>query len=735
MKTRILTTALATLVLAAAPIWADPIDYDTAHLTRRIAAVRITTPIVLDGALDEPAWGRAEPATHFLQNNPVEGAPATEDTEVRVLYDQEYLYIGVRAYDDDPHAIITNDLQKDFDTSSTGLFEVLLDTFHDGRNGYLFATNPKGAKWDAQMSNDGRDVNSNWDGIWDVRTRITDQGWTAEIRIPFRTLRFSPDNLQTWGINFFRQIRRKNETTYWAPVPRNYSITRASLAGTLTTLANVHPGDDFRVKPYTLASGNRASGAATDSSMQGGFDVKYGVTSGLTWDFTVNTDFSQVEADEQQVNLTRFSLFFPEKREFFLENAGLFQFGPAPNTPNGLAGRQNALADNVLFFSRRIGLSDDGTAVPILAGTRLSGHEGAYGIGLLNIQQRHDGASPATNFTAVRLRRNVLADSDIGILVLNKQGGGLYNRVFGADGNFHFFQNLNVNGYLVKSASPQVTTPGAGQDWLGQVGYNYSSSNLDTHGNYTTIGARFDDEIGFIPRVGIQKFQDQAGYHIRPKLTERWLREIFPHFQVVNITRADGHFDSRYYDYHFPFTFQDSTNGEIGINANIEDLAQPFLINNRRGISIPAGRYRYNEYFLTVTQNPGAALSFSGRVGTGPFYDGYKRSYVIGGQGRVSARLNGSVQWSRNLISLREGDYTTDLLTTKVNYNFSTRAFLNALVQYNTDARELSANIRFDIIYRPLSDFFLVYNDRRDSTTGLLIDRALIAKLTYLMAF
>jgi hypothetical protein len=380
-------------------------------------------------------------------------------------------------------------------------------------------------------------------------------------------------------------------------------------------------------------------------------------------------------------------------------------------------------------------LSSDATPVPILAGTRLSGHVGQYGVGLLNIQQRRDGASPATNFTAVRLRRNVLANSDIGVLVLNKDGGGVYNRVLGTDANFLFFQNLNVNGYVVKSFSPQATVAGSGQDWLGQAGYNYSSSGLDTHGNYTTIGSRFNDEIGFIPRVGIRKLQDQAGYHIRPKATYRWLREIFPHYQIVNITRADGHFDARYQDFHFPFTFQDSTNGEAGINANKEDLAVPFLINSRRHIAIPTGVYSFNEYFITVTQNPGAALSFSGRAATGPFYDGDKKSYVVGAQGRASARMNASVQWSRNLITLKEGGYTTDLLTTRVNYNFSTRAFLNAFVQYNTDARELSANIRFDIIYRPLSDFFLVYNDRRDSTTGLLIDRAVIAKLTYLMAF
>ncbi len=739
MNSRTLLTLAPALTLVCATTAAAPapIDYNTVHLSRHMVAVRTTTPIVLDGILSEPAWQKAAPATHFTQNNPEEGTPATQDTDVRVLYDNANLYIGVVAHDDHAAEIITNDLKKDFDTASTDLFEVLIDTFHDERNGYLFATNPRGAKWDAQEVNDGRDVNSNWDGIWDVRTHVGPTGWTAEIRIPFRTLRFTAADAQTWGINFLRQIRRRNETTFWAPIPRNYTITRASMAGTLQGLRRIRPGNDFRVKPYMLTSGDKTAPAATTGSLQGGFDVKYGVTSGLTWDFTVNTDFSQVEADEQQVNLTRFSLFFPEKREFFLENAGVFQFGPAQQMPNGLAGRTNALSDNVLFFSRRIGLSSDGSAtpIPILGGTRLTGHVGEYSLGALNIQQRSKNGLPAENFTAVRLRRNVLSNSDVGLLVLNKDGGGLYNRVVGADANFRFFENLNIYGYGVKSFSPQATVAGTGHDFLGQISYQFPSSHWDSKGSYTTIGARFNDEIGFIPRVGINKLQDQTGYHFRPKLTYSWLREIFPHWQIVNITRPGGVFDSRYYDYHVPFTFQNSTFLEVGVNSNIEQLSTPFTINNRRGITIPTGLYKYDEYFATMTTNPGAPLSFSGRWGVGRFYDGYKHSYTIGGTARVNAQLNASVQLQRNAITLAEGAYTTNLLTTRVNYNFSTRTFLNALVQYNTDARELSANVRFDIIYRPLSDFFLVYNDRRDSTSGALIDRALIAKLTYLMAF
>ncbi|MFM8532939.1 MAG: DUF5916 domain-containing protein, partial [Acidimicrobiia bacterium] len=303
------------------------IDYDTARNERRLKAVKAEGPIALDGKLDEASWAAAPLANHFVQNDPREGQPATYDTEVRLLYDDRALYIGVFAKDPEPAAIIVNELRKDFSTGSADGFQVVIDTFNDERNGYQFAINPAGAKWDSQMSNEGREQNSNWDGIWDVATRIGDDGWYAEIEIPFKTLKFGPDDLQTWGINFQRRLRRRNENSYWSPLRRIHQLSRVSMAGTYEGLQNLRQGANVRVKPYALANFNKLAGVDVDQDYDGGFDVKYGVTSGLTWDFTVNTDFSQVEADEQQVNLTRFSLFFPEKRDFFLENSGVFQFG------------------------------------------------------------------------------------------------------------------------------------------------------------------------------------------------------------------------------------------------------------------------------------------------------------------------------------------------------------------------------------------------------------------------
>jgi hypothetical protein len=539
-----------------------------------------------------------------------------------------------------------------------------------------------------------------------------------------------------------RRIRRKNEDSYWTALPRIYDLSRVSMAGTLEGLQGVRPGNDLRIKPYALTSGHSVAAGSVDGDFDAGLDAKYGVTSSLTWDFTVNTDFSQVEADEQQINLTRFNLFFPEKRDFFLENSGVYQFGaPSQGGGGGGAGggRTNATSDNVLFFSRRIGLSSSGAAIPILAGTRLTGRVGAFTVGAMNIQQREDvdAKSPATNFTALRLRRNVFANSDVGVIVLNKeQDGPLFNRLAGADGNFRFFRNFNVNALVARTMSPASVVGVRGRESMAKASYSYRGDILDTRGGYTYTGSRFNDELGFIPRTGIAKAEEFVGLHLRAKRLSSWLRETFPHFQIANVTLADGGgFDSRYMDFHLPFTLQDSSFIEIGRNTNLETLPTAFLINPARSISIAPGRYEFDEYFAVWNSDRAAPLSFNARYGAGTFYDGDKKSASAGATVRLNARFNASVNWTRNVIGLSAGDYTTDLIATRGNVSFSTRMFVSALVQYNTDARQWSSNIRFNIIHRPLSDFFLVYNDRRDIAGGSQTDRALIAKMTYLLAF
>jgi hypothetical protein len=716
------------------------IDYDTARTERRLSATQAQGPITLDGRLDEASWAAAPLAKNFVQNDPREGEPATYDTEVKLLYDERALYIGVFARDPEPSAIIVNELRKDFNTGSADGFQVVIDTFHDARNGYQFAINPAGAKWDSQMSNEGREQNANWDGIWDVGTRIGEDGWYAEIEIPFKTLKFGPEAMQTWGINFQRRLRRKNENSYWSPLRRIHQLSRVSMAGTYEGLQGLTPGANIRVKPYALANLNKLAGVALDKDYDAGIDVKYGVTSGLTWDFTVNTDFSQVEADEQQVNLTRFSLFFPEKRDFFLENSGVFQFGSG-NTGGGGGGagggRQNASQDMIFFFSRQIGLSPSGDAIPLLAGTRLTGRVGGWSVGALNIQQREQNLSPSTNFTALRLRRDILANSDIGVMFLNKDPKGSdHNRAFGADANFRFLGDLTANVALAKSDTPVADLPGEGDDWYSKSSIAYRDNFWEARGMYQTIGSRFNDEMGFVPRVGVDNTEFYLGTHIRPQRFRSWMRETFPHIQFENFTKHNGGaLESRYMDWHWPVTLQNSTFIEVGVNPNVEVIDERFFINARRGIYVDPGRYDFKENFVLVNTNSAAPFSMNLRYGNGGFYDGYRRNYTVGGTLRMNEHFNVSLSDQINDIELSSGAFVTHLVTGRVNYYFSTKVFVNALVQYNTDSNQWSSNVRLDIIHRPLSDIYLVYNERHDSRSGALISRAVIAKMTYLLAF
>ena len=722
-----------------------PIDYAAAHLDRTLSAARASGTIVLDGVLDEAAWATAPVARGFLQNEPREGQPATFDTEVRTLYDEDALYFGVFARDEEPAKIIVSDLKKDFNAAASDAFLIVIDTFADQRNGFEFATNPAGAKWDAQMANEGREINANWDGIWDVRAHIAADGWYAEIRIPFVTLKFNAIDSQSWGVNFERRLRRRNEESYWSPLPRIYNIDRVSMAGRLSGLTQVRPGRNLRIKPYAAASSSTVGRNPADGDLDVGLDVKYGLTSGLTLDGTLNTDFSQVEADEQQVNLTRFNVLFPEKREFFLENSGIFQFGlPSTGTssqggtasPAG-AGRQNSPPDTKLFFSRQVGLSSSGAAIPILGGARVTGKAGRYSVGALNIQQRAQNTLAATNFTAVRLDRAMFANSDVGVMLLNKdQQGEFFNRVAGADVNLRFGQ-LSMGAYGAATAAPSAAVPGAGDAFTTRANFNYQSRKWLARGAYEVIGRRFRDELGFVPRVGVNHSAAYGRMNVRPKwASDIGIREIGPHFHFDEFDRRDGTgVESRYFDWHVVLTMNDSGFFETGVNRNREGNVTPFTLNSARSVRVAPGVYDFNEYFALYRSNNSARVSFETRLSTGGLYDGTRNGYAFAPAVRLNEHLNASVSLQINDIALPQTSYVSKLIATRVNYSVNTRLFFNALVQYNTDTQQWTSNLRLNLIHRPLSDIFIVYNERRMEDTGDLADRSIIAKMTYMLAF
>jgi len=725
----------ATLLFAA--IAPPPIQLVSPDGRRVMTAVESRSAVTLDGALDEEIWRIGVPAADFVQAEPHEGQPATEPTEVRVAFDRDALYIGVLCRDASSSGIIVNDIRKDFTPGEQDSFEVILDTFADRRNGYVFAINALGAKSDAQIANEGREVNTSWDAVWTVATRTGADGWSAEIRIPFKTLRFEGGGGRVWGVNFSRRIRRKNEIDYWSPVPRVYNLYRASLDGTLAGLPDASQGRNLRIKPFLSAHTTREAAAADFSRAAGaGLDVKYGVTPALALDVTVKPDFAQAEADEQQVNLTQFSLYYPEKREFFLENSGTFYFGDIPRESRlGNARFAPPEEEMLLFFSRRIGLTDAGQAIPLLAGGRLTGRVGPYGVGLMTIQTKSIEGRAADNYTVVRGRRNVLRNSDVGAIFLSRQSADSSadrNRVAGVDANFRFLGALSFNGFATRSATPGVD----GGEMAAKGSATWNANFLHTQYSFLTVGDNFRDDVGFVRRKGIRKHFVDFGVRPRPERLRKYgIREVHPHTRYNIYTDQSNVKVSHTNHVAIALFFESGGYVELQWNPRFERIVAPFKV--RPDQSFAARGYGWNEYALELETNHSRKVSGSALLTTGGFWSGTQKSAKVGIIIRPSYHLTLDTALQRNDISLPfpMHAFATTLVASRIGYAFNTRTFFDTLLQYNTDLKQFSANLRFDLIHRPLSDLFVVYNEQRYTSQDVTSGRGLIVKYTHMLAF
>lgn len=688
--------------------------------------------IEVDGVLDEDAWRDAEPITRFIQSTPNTGYPATEPTDVRIVYDDDRIYIGAELRDSDPDRITAQYLEQDFETHNDDVFAVTLDTFLDRRNSFMFLINPRGAIKDGQTFDNSRNINLAWEGVADLKTRIHDRGWTVELAIPFSTLRFDPDrDDQSWGLQILRRIRRKNEDVYWAPVDRRTRIHKMERAGTLHGLRGLPRTRNLWIKPYGLAattSGERFPGAG-GPEYDGGLDLKWGITSRLTLDLTWRTDFSQVEVDQEQVNLTRFSLFFPEKRDFFMENSGIFEFGDQTEREYRMGASSR---DFSLFHSRRIGLHE-GTPVPIVGGGRVTGRVGPWEIGVLEMRTRDALGLPEENFAVARVRRS-LGPLQVGGIFASRDATvagegpwGDHNRSYGVDANLRAWTNLVVHSYWARSEYPAAE----GDVEAAKLGVAWRDALWNVSAFRREIGDAFDPGIGFIRRQGIRHSYGTVGIHPRPSIP--FVTEVNPYVELHYITDLSDVLETREAVGGVDVAFDDGGRVAAQVTDRFERLDEPFGVLAEA--VVPAGEYEFVEGSVEYRSSAGRPVSGTARVSGGHFFGGSRRSLGLSAAWRPSHHLSLHLSAQHNEIDLEGEHFTADVYGSRVNVAFSTRFFTDAFVQYNEATDELVSNVRMNFIHAPLSDVFLVWTERRNVESGVLQDRRLTIKVTRLMSF
>ena len=705
-----------------------------------VRAVRVAQAPRIDAVLDEELYQQLEPITGFIQQDPDEGRPATEQTLVWLLFDDRNLYIAARCRDSQPDRIVANDMRRDgSNVSQNDNISIVIDTFHDRRNGYEFLMNSIGGAWDTQIT-DERDANRNWNTAWTPRSRRDAEGWTAEMAIPFRSLRYRGSGPQVWGINIRRNVRWKNELSYLSPVPRQYGargILRLSQAATLVGLEAPPASLNLDLKPYAVASfkEDRIADPGRNDPLDGdaGFDLKYGITQSLTADFTYRTDFAQVEDDDQQVNLTRFNLLYPEKRDFFLEGQGIFAFGGASTTPPTGAATSAPVNTPVLFFSRRIGLAGN-RAVPIEVGTRLTGKAGRYSVGLLNIQtdDSPEARAASTNFGVVRLKRDVLRRSYVGFIGTHRspvEVGAGNNLVMGVDASLSFFEALNIVGYYAETR----TSGRDGGERSYRARFDYDADRLGLQIEQLAVGRNFNPEVGFMRRTNFIETLAQLRISRRPQSLPS-IRRIHYEASLDYITDDDRRLENRLFRTGVRADMQSGDAWGVGYNRDFEFVPAQFDIADT---PVPGGAYHTStvraNYTLGTQRPVSGDLSFA----HGAFYGGTRTDAGYRGRAQLTSRLSIEPGVSVNHVDMPSGRFTATLLTMRGMLSFSPQMLTAALVQYNSTSHAVTTNVRFRWEYRPLSELFIVYSDGRDTLERGpgLINRGFTIKLTRLFRF
>ncbi len=740
MHVRHFLVSLAIPVLAHAQI---PGASTPERAGRFAAPTFVQVAPIIDGKLDDSVWARARPLTSFTQRELHEGDAVSERTEVRIISDGQALYISARLFDRDAKSIIVGEKIRDVPLENSDYFAITLDTYLDRQNGFVFATTPAGIEYDGQVVKEGEGggltvsgqtraqsgsmggFNLNWDGSWTVATSIDSLGWSAEFRIPFSTLRYGGGNLQSWGLNLARGIRRKNEDAYWSFIPRQFNLYRISRSGTLEDI-HVPTPRLATITPYVLGGSHRdfAVDARFKGTSEVGADAKLGVTPGLTLDLTYNTDFAQVEVDEQRTNLTRFSLFFPEKRPFFLENAGVFSAG----TPQAVE----------LFFTRRIGIDAIGNPVPIRGGGRLTGRVGDFSVGALEIvTEGLTGKQPANSFSVARVVRELPNHSRIGALFVERVATGNSanrNGTYAVDGRVGLSDAWTIDWWGAKTSTPNI-----GHDDKGySVRAGFSSAAWNHTFRVVQVGSDLNPEVGFLNRTGGYRYYEVALMRFVRKPEWSWFKVWNPHSSFRGYYGLDGSYQSG--QLHLDLTEVElASAAKFGPEVNVfhEGLTTPFVI--APGVTLPVGKYDYTQVGFDWATDPSASLGMLLRGDAGPFYDGTRAGGTATFTYRHGASLSTSLLLDYNDVRLKEGKFIRRLIGTRAAYFFTPRVFAQSLVQYNNQARVWTANARFAWLATAGTGLFVVLNDGEEADGYLNWvrpqSRSLIVKFTQQLGF
>lgn len=698
-----------------------------------ISVVYVDEPVKIDGKLDDSAWLKAKPyEEYFFQQEPHDRVPSSEKTKVMVIQNRDTIYFGIQSYDSEPEKIFSSAMRRDKDIFRDDVIELLIDTFRDFRNCYAFATNPLGVKGDAIISDEGADINKSWDCIWQVKSSVNENGWATEIALPFKSLKYRKGEVVEWGLNITRIIKHRNETTYLAPIPRGLGHDGKFKGEIYAVLENIVIPDyaiNLEVQPYVRTGGTwlRHPEKKSDSEFDGGIDARYQITPELTLDATYNTDFAQIESEEEVVNVTRFNVYLPEKRDFFLENAGIFNFSMTSS-----AGEYyDKDADFILFNSRTIGIAEN-KRTPLYGGAKLAGRAGKFTLGVMNIQSEEttlDDRStvPSTNFTALRLKRDILTNSYIGLMALNKQtASDEFSRTLGVDSFLAYSHELYMKGSLARTFEQDDK----GHDLAGDVKVTLNKAWIDASIGYTSIDSLFTPEMGYVRRSNMRETDGSLAF--TKWINNRYLRSIEWENEVVYTTNQENVLETRENSSEISVSATSGDSFRYGIHQDYDYLPAADSI---RDITIDAGRY--TAWYHTVSLSSYSSRPVKGSISYrwGEYLDGKNRSLTLSNGTKFTNHFIMDLNYTHNRIELAKGDLTANVLAGRWTYSFTTDFFAKCYVQWNDADKRISQNFLIDYIYKPKSHIYFVYNENRDTSLGRndnVKDRIVMVKVTYL---